>query len=55
MKKLLVYLKSYTFESIMAPLFKFVEAGFELMVPLVIASMIDKGIANSILIKLNQI
>lgn len=46
MKKLLVYLKSYTFESIMAPLFKFVEAGFELMVPLVIASMIDKGIAN---------
>lgn len=44
MKKLLVYLKDYTKESILAPLFKMLEASFELLVPLVVASMIDKGI-----------
>ena len=44
MKRLLVYLKSYTKESILAPLFKMLEAIFELIVPLVIASIVDKGI-----------
>ena len=37
MKRFLVYLKPYTFRCIMAPLFKMLEAGFELLVPLVIA------------------
>ena len=45
MKKLLVYLKDYKKESILGPLFKLLEASFELFVPLVIASMIDYGIA----------
>ena len=47
MKKLLVYLKDYKKECILAPLFKMLEASFELFVPLVIASMIDRGIATS--------
>ena len=46
MKSLLVYLKGYVKESICAPLFKLLEASFELIVPLVIAAIIDKGIAN---------
>ena len=41
MKKLLVYLKDYKKESILGPLFKLLEASFELIVPLVVASMID--------------
>ncbi len=44
MKKLLVYLKDYKKESILAPLFKLLEASFELFVPLVVASIIDRGI-----------
>ena len=44
MKKILIYLKYYKKETILAPLFKMLEASFELFVPLVIASMIDKGI-----------
>ena len=47
MRKLLIYLKDYKKETILGPLFKLLEASFELMVPLVIASMIDIGIANS--------
>lgn len=47
MKKLLMYLKDYKLEAVMAPLFKMLEAFFELIVPLVMASIIDKGIANS--------
>lgn len=47
MKKLLMYLKDYKLEAVMAPLFKMLEASFELSVPLVMASIIDKGIANS--------
>ena len=47
MKKLLVYLKDYKKESILGPLFKLLEASFELIIPLVVASMIDVGIANS--------
>ncbi|MCM1114461.1 MAG: ABC transporter ATP-binding protein/permease [Clostridium sp.] len=46
MKKLLVYLKKYIVQSILAPLFKLLEASFELIVPLVIASIIDIGIMN---------
>lgn len=44
MKKLLVYLKDYKKESVLGPLFKLLEASFELIVPLVVASMIDVGI-----------
>ena len=44
MKKLLVYLKDCKKEVVLAPLFKLLEACFELFVPLVIASIIDKGI-----------
>lgn len=47
MKKLLIYLKEYIKESIIAPLFKLFEASFELIVPLVMAAIIDSGIANS--------
>ncbi len=46
MKKLLVYLKEYKKETILGPLFKLLEASFELLVPLVIAAMIDQGIAG---------
>jgi len=46
MKSLLKYIKDYKKESILAPLFKMLEASFELMVPLVMASIIDRGIAN---------
>ena len=46
MKKLLVYLKSYKKETVLAPLFKMLEASFELFVPLVIAAIIDTGIEN---------
>lgn len=44
MKSLLKYLKNYKKETILAPLFKMLEASFELFVPLVIASIIDTGI-----------
>ena len=47
MTKLLVYLKDYKKESVLGPLFKLLEASFELIVPLVVASMIDVGIASS--------
>lgn len=46
MKKLLVYLKDYKKESVLAPLFKLLEAFFELLVPLVMASIIDRGISR---------
>lgn len=45
MKKLFIYLKDYKKECILAPLFKMLEASFELFVPLVMASLIDNGIA----------
>lgn len=44
MKSLLKYLKDYKKESTLAPLFKMLEASFELLVPLVMAAVIDKGI-----------
>lgn len=46
MKKLLVYLKDYRKEALLGPLFKLLEAGFELIVPLVVAAIIDRGIAQ---------
>lgn len=46
MKKLFIYLKDYKKETILAPLFKLLEAFFELMVPLVMANIIDIGIQN---------
>ena len=46
MKQLIMYLKDYKKESILAPLFKLLEAFFELMVPLVMANIIDYGISN---------
>lgn len=45
MKKLFCYLKDYRKECVMAPLFKLLEACFELFVPLVVADIIDRGIA----------
>lgn len=47
MRKLLVYLKGYEKEAILGPLFKLLEASFELIVPLVMAAIIDNGVANS--------
>ena len=46
MKKLFIYLKNYKKECILAPLFKMLEASFELIVPLVVSAIIDVGIAN---------
>ena len=46
MKRLIMYLKDYKKESILAPLFKLLEAFFELLVPLVMANIIDYGISN---------
>ena len=47
MLKLFRYLKDYKKESIIGPLFKLIEACFELAVPLVMANIIDKGIKNN--------
>ena len=46
MKRLGVYLKPYTLQSILGPLFKLLEALLELFVPLVVADIIDTGIAS---------
>lgn len=47
MWKLMIYLKGYKKETVLAPLFKMLEASFELLVPLVMAEIIDKGIAGA--------
>lgn len=47
MKKLLPYLKPYTKECVISPLFKLLEACFDLLVPFVVKDMIDVGIANA--------
>ena len=44
MKRLFSYMKDYKLESILGPLFKMLEASFELFVPLVVARMVDVGI-----------
>ena len=46
MKRLMICLKDYKKECILAPLFKMLEASFELLVPLVMAAIIDVGIVN---------
>lgn len=46
MKMILRYMKDYKKESILGPLFKLLEASFELLIPLVMAAIIDTGIAN---------
>ena len=46
MHKLMRYIKGYEKQALLAPLFKMLEACFELFVPLVIASIIDTGIKN---------
>lgn len=46
MKKLLVFLKDYKKETVLAPLFKMLEASFELLVPLVVQMIVDVGIKN---------
>ena len=47
MGKLLVYLKDYKKESVLGPLFKLLEASFELIVPLVMAAIIDNGVSGA--------
>lgn len=47
MKKLCAYMRPYTKECILGPLFKLLEAALELFVPLVVASIIDRGIGES--------
>ena len=47
MKKLLVFMKHYKKETVLAPLFKMLEASFELLVPLVMAAIVDTGIRNA--------
>ncbi len=49
MRKLLTYLRDYTKETIIAPLFKLFEASFELIVPLIVAAIIDKGIGTELI------
>ena len=46
MKKILKYLKGYEKECILGPLFKLLEATFELFIPLVVANIVDKGITS---------
>lgn len=46
MKKILKYLKGYEKQCILGPLFKLLEATFELFIPLVVASLVDRGIGN---------
>ncbi len=46
MRKLLIYLKDYKKESVIGPLFKLLEATFELIVPIIMANIIDIGIKN---------
>ena len=47
LRKLLKYMKGYGKECVLGPLFKLLEASFELFVPLVVAAIVDKGIGNS--------
>lgn len=54
MKEILKYLSKYKWEAVLAPLFKMIEATFELLVPLIIAQMIDKAIANQNIILITK-
>ena len=46
MRRLFAYMKAYKKESVLGPLFKMLEASFELFVPLVVARMVDVGIVQ---------
>ena len=46
LKKVFSYFKYYLKESILAPLFKLLEASLELLIPIIVAKIIDRGIAN---------
>ena len=46
MKKIMKYMKGYEKQCILGPLFKLLEATFELFIPLVVASLVDRGIGN---------
>ena len=46
MRKLFIYMKGLMREVVLAPLFKMLEASFELIVPLVVAAIIDRGIGQ---------
>ena len=46
LKKLFVYFKGYGRECVLGPLFKLLEASFKLIIPLIVASIIDRGIAS---------
>lgn len=47
MKRLWIYLKDYKKESVLAPLFKLLEASFELLIPMVVAAIVDHGIGRN--------
>ena len=47
LKKLLVYLQDFKKECVLGPLFKLLEASFELIVPLIVAAIIDRGIPGN--------
>ena len=46
LKKILKYIRGYGKECVLGPLFKLLEASFELLIPLVVAKIVDVGIAN---------
>ena len=46
-KKLLRYLRPYRMQTVLAPLFKLLEAAMELLVPLLMAAIIDRGVGNT--------
>ena len=46
MFKLIRYLKGYRPQTVIAPIFKFIEAFFELIIPLIVAAIVDVGIKN---------
>ena len=46
MRKLLIYMRGFGRECVLGPLFKLLEASLELLVPLVVAAIVDRGIAN---------
>ena len=46
-KKLLRYLRPYRMQTVLAPLFKLLEAAMELLVPLLMAAIIDRGVGNA--------
>ena len=48
MKKLFAYFKNYKWQSLLGPLFKLLEATFELLVPIVVGLIVDKGLGAQV-------